>query len=79
MPSTRYGVLSRERRLRQACADAGVVFIGRRRIIPAHGEQDEAKRIMEAEGVAVVRAYGAGLDDRESPTMRGRKIGYRCS
>jgi acyl-CoA carboxylase subunit alpha len=72
-----YGFLSENADFAQACADAGVVFIGPSpEAIRRMGSKIEAKRIMEAAGVPVVPGFTvAGLDDREV-AERGRKMGY---
>ena len=71
-----YGFLAENADFAQACADAGVVFIGPSPdAIRRMGSKIEAKRIMEAAGVPVVPGFTvAGLDDREV-AERGRKIG----
>jgi acetyl-CoA carboxylase biotin carboxylase subunit len=72
-----YGFLSENADFAQACADAGVVFIGPSpEAIRRMGSKIEAKRIMEAAGVPVVPGFTvADLDDREV-SGRARKIGY---
>src|SRR5947199_5216533 len=61
----------------EACAQAGVVFIGPPPdAIRRMGSKIEAKRIMAAAGVPVVPGFGAeGLDEREI-AKRAQAIGY---
>jgi acetyl/propionyl-CoA carboxylase alpha subunit len=72
-----YGFLSENADFAQACADAGVVFIGPSpEAIRRMGSKIEAKRIMEAAGVPVVPGFTvAGLDDR-AVAEHARKVGY---
>ena len=60
-----YGFLSENADFAQACADAGLVFVGPPpAAVRAMGSKIEAKRIMAAAGVPVVPGTtGAGLDD----------------
>ncbi len=72
-----YGFLSENAEFAQACADAGLVFIGPPpSAIKAMGLKAESKQLMEKAGVPLVPGYhGAGQD----PTMlRGEadRIGY---
>ncbi|MBL8304697.1 MAG: 3-methylcrotonyl-CoA carboxylase, partial [Ideonella sp.] len=59
-----YGFLSENEGFAQACADAGIVFIGPPpAAIQAMGLKAESKRLMEAAGVPLVPGYhGAGQD-----------------
>ena len=72
-----YGFLSENADFAQACADAGVMFIGPSpEAIRRMGSKIEAKRIMEAAGVPVVPGFTlAGLSEREL-SERARTIGY---
>src|SRR5262245_42607297 len=72
-----YGFLSENADFAQACADAGVVFIGPSPdAIRRMGSKIEAKRIMEAAGVPVVPGFTlAGLSER-AVAEQARKIGY---
>src|SRR5512145_610353 len=72
-----YGFLSENADFAQACADAGVVFIGPSpEAIRCMGSKIEAKRIMEAAGVPVVPGFTlAGLSDRDV-AERARKVGF---
>jgi propionyl-CoA carboxylase alpha chain len=72
-----YGFLAENADFAQACAEAGIVFIGPSpEAIRRMGSKIEAKRIMEAAGVPVVPGFTvAGLDAREI-AARGRKVGY---
>jgi acetyl-CoA carboxylase biotin carboxylase subunit len=72
-----YGFLSENADFAQACADAGVIFIGPSPdAIRRMGSKIEAKEIMAAAGVPVVPGFAlAGLSDRDV-AERARKIGY---
>jgi 3-methylcrotonyl-CoA carboxylase alpha subunit len=72
-----YGFLSENEEFAQACADAGLVFIGPPpSAIKAMGLKAESKRLMDKAGVPLVPGYhGAGQD---SKMLRGEadRIGY---
>jgi acetyl-CoA carboxylase biotin carboxylase subunit len=72
-----YGFLSENADFAQACADAGIVFIGPSPdAIRRMGSKIEAKRIMEAAGVPVVPGFTlAGLSDRDV-AERAKKVGF---
>lgn len=72
-----YGFLSENEGFAQACADAGLVFIGPPpAAIAAMGLKAESKRLMEAAGVPLVPGYhGADQDARLLKAEAGR-IGY---
>src|SRR5439155_840440 len=73
----RDGFLAENADFAEACAQAGVVFIGPPPdAIRRMGSKIEAKRIMAAAGVPVVPGFGAeGLDEREI-AKRAQAIGY---
>ncbi|HEY0518789.1 MAG TPA: biotin carboxylase N-terminal domain-containing protein [Ilumatobacteraceae bacterium] len=62
-----YGFLAENSALAQACADAGIVFVGPpAAVIEAMGDKIRAKATVEQRGVNVVPGVsGAGLDDAE--------------
>ena len=72
-----YGFLSENAGFAQACADAGLVFIGPPpSAIRAMGSKSEAKKIMEKAGVPLVPGYHG---DDQSPELLAReadRIGY---
>ena len=72
-----YGFLSENESFAQACADAGLVFIGPKpSAIKAMGLKAESKQLMEKAGVPLVPGYhGAGQDPQ---MLRGEadRIGY---
>ena len=72
-----YGFLSENEDFAQACADAGLVFIGPpASAIKAMGLKAESKQLMEKAGVPLVPGYhGAGQDAQMLAKEAGR-IGY---
>ena len=72
-----YGFLSENAEFAQACADAGIVFVGPPpEAIRAMGLKGSAKMLMEAAGVPVVPGYHG---ERQEPDLLKRKayeIGY---
>jgi 3-methylcrotonyl-CoA carboxylase alpha subunit len=72
-----YGFLSENAGFAEACADAGIVFVGPPPgAIRAMGLKDRAKALMEAAGVPVVPGYHG---DRQEPAFLKQKayeIGY---
>jgi 3-methylcrotonyl-CoA carboxylase alpha subunit len=72
-----YGFLSENEEFAQACADAGLVFIGPPPLaIKAMGLKAESKQLMEKAGVPLVPGYhGAGQDAAMLKTEADR-IGY---
>ena len=60
-----YGFLSENAEFAEACAEAGIVFVGPpASAIRAMGSKAESKRLMEAAGVPIVPGYhGAAQDD----------------
>jgi acetyl-CoA/propionyl-CoA carboxylase biotin carboxyl carrier protein len=72
-----YGFLSENTALAQACADAGIVFVGPPiAAIEAMGDKIRAKETVSARGVRVVPGVsGVGLDDDEL-AARAMSIGF---
>ena len=72
-----YGFLSENAKFAQACADAGVKFIGP---TPASmemmGSKTRARRAMEKAGVPSVPGTSRGLDSAEQAEEVAEKIGY---
>jgi 3-methylcrotonyl-CoA carboxylase alpha subunit len=72
-----YGFLSENEAFAQACADAGVVFIGPPpRAIQAMGLKAESKRLMEAAGVPLVPGYHGADQDPALLKREAGRIGY---
>jgi 3-methylcrotonyl-CoA carboxylase alpha subunit len=72
-----YGFLSENPRFAEACADAGIVFIGPPpAAIRAMGLKDQAKALMEKAGVPVVPGYHGELQDPKFLKEKAYQIGY---
>ena len=72
-----YGFLSENDRFAQACADAGLVFIGPPpSAIAAMGLKAESKRLMEAAGVPLVPGYHGSEQDARVLKAEADRIGY---
>ncbi|RTL15612.1 MAG: acetyl/propionyl/methylcrotonyl-CoA carboxylase subunit alpha [Burkholderiales bacterium] len=72
-----YGFLSENEAFAQACADAGVVFIGPPpSAIQAMGLKAESKRLMEAAGVPLVPGYHGADQDPALLKHEADRIGY---
>jgi 3-methylcrotonyl-CoA carboxylase alpha subunit len=72
-----YGFLSENEAFAQACADAGIAFIGPPpAAIQAMGLKAESKRLMEAAGVPLVPGYHGADQDPERLQAEADRIGY---
>jgi 3-methylcrotonyl-CoA carboxylase alpha subunit len=72
-----YGFLSENEDFAQACADAGLVFIGPPPpAIRAMGSKSESKRIMGAAGVPLVPGYHGAEQDLRLLEREAEQIGY---
>ncbi len=72
-----YGFLSENEDFAQACADAGLVFIGPPpSAIKAMGLKAESKRLMEAAGVPLVPGYHGADQDPVLLKQEAGRIGY---
>jgi 3-methylcrotonyl-CoA carboxylase alpha subunit len=72
-----YGFLSENDGFAQACADAGLVFIGPTpAAIKAMGLKAESKRLMEAAGVPLVPGYHGAGQDPQMLRAEADRIGY---
>ncbi|MFY7779818.1 MAG: biotin carboxylase N-terminal domain-containing protein, partial [Tagaea sp.] len=72
-----YGFLSENADFAQACADAGIVFVGPPpAAIRAMGGKSEAKALMVASGVPVVPGYHGVDQDADLLAREAAKIGY---
>ena len=72
-----YGFLSENEEFAQACADAGLVFIGPpASAIQAMGLKAESKRLMEKAGVPLVPGYHGADQDPAMLKAEADRIGY---
>ena len=72
-----YGFLSENAEFAQACADAGIVFVGPSPdAIRAMGLKDRAKALMEKAGVPVVPGYHGELQDPKFLKEKAYQTGY---
>ncbi|GAB2443671.1 acetyl/propionyl/methylcrotonyl-CoA carboxylase subunit alpha [Nocardia tengchongensis] len=71
-----YGFLSERAEFAQACADAGIVFIGPRPdAIRAMGDKAASKRLMAAAGVPMLPGYQGEDQSEETLVAEGARIG----
>jgi acetyl-CoA carboxylase biotin carboxylase subunit len=72
-----YGFLSENADFADACAAAGIIFVGPPgEVMRAMGEKTAARRVAEQAGVPVVPGYGAGLEDARAAARVAERIGY---
>jgi 3-methylcrotonyl-CoA carboxylase alpha subunit len=72
-----YGFLSENADFAQACADAGIAFIGpSAAAIRAIGDKANAKRMMEHAGIATVPGYHGEAQDAARFAQEAERIGY---
>jgi 3-methylcrotonyl-CoA carboxylase alpha subunit len=72
-----YGFLSENADFAQACADAGIVFIGPSAAsIRAIGDKAEAKTIMERAGITTVPGYHGKAQDADHFAQEAARLGY---
>src|SRR6266480_3423901 len=72
-----YGFLSERASFAEACANAGLIFIGPpAAAIRAMGDKTEARRRMQAAGVPVVAGTAAPLRDPVDARREAKRIGY---
>ena len=72
-----YGFLSENPDFVEACAGAGIVFVGPPAgAVRAMGMKDTAKRLMEAAGVPVVPGYHGEEQDDPALLAHARRIGF---
>ncbi|MBX6742018.1 MAG: biotin/lipoyl-binding protein [Acetobacteraceae bacterium] len=72
-----YGFLSENAEFAEACAAAGIAFVGPPpAAIRAMGSKAESKRLMEQAGVAVVPGYHGEDQDEDRLAAEARRIGF---
>jgi 3-methylcrotonyl-CoA carboxylase alpha subunit len=72
-----YGFLSENEELAEACAGAGIVFIGPPvTAIRAMGSKSEAKRLMERAGVPLVPGYHGDIQEPSFLQAQAQHLGY---
>jgi acetyl-CoA carboxylase biotin carboxylase subunit len=72
-----YGFLSENAKFAQACANAGVKFIGPTAVaMEAMGSKTRARQAMEKAGVPLVPGTSRGLESREQAEEEAARIGY---
>ncbi|HZL32131.1 MAG TPA: biotin carboxylase N-terminal domain-containing protein [Pseudolabrys sp.] len=72
-----YGFLSENAAFAQACADAGIVFVGPPpAAMNAMGLKDRAKALMEKAGVPVVPGYHGEMQEPKFLSRKAYEIGY---
>jgi len=72
-----YGFLSENAEFAEACAQAGIVFVGPpASSIRAMGGKSAAKALMEKAGVPVVPGYHGEAQDLKTFTAEAKRIGY---
>ena len=72
-----YGFLSENPLFAEACADAGIIFVGPpASAMRAMGAKDAAKRLMEKANVPVVPGYHGDNQDADFLAEQAKKIGF---
>jgi acetyl-CoA carboxylase, biotin carboxylase subunit len=72
-----YGFLSENAKFAQACADAGIKFIGPSPVsIELMGSKTGARREMQRAGIPLVPGTSAGIESYEQAQQAARQIGY---
>ncbi|WP_164633772.1 acetyl-CoA carboxylase biotin carboxylase subunit [Rhodopseudomonas sp. BR0G17] len=72
-----YGFLSESAEFAQACADAGLVFVGPTpQMITAMGSKSGSKALMEKAGVPLVPGYHGAAQDEATLAAAADKIGF---
>ena len=72
-----YGFLSENRRLADACRDAGIIFIGPPpELLTLLGNKVEARRLAESIGVPVIPGLDDPVSDADQACEAAKKIGF---
>ena len=72
-----YGFLSENPLFADACAEAGIVFVGPTgRIMREMGEKTAARRVAQEAGVPIVPGFDTGLEDVKTASALAERIGY---
>ena len=72
-----YGFLSESAEFAQACADAGLIFVGPTAdMITAMGSKSGSKALMEKAGVPLVPGYHGDTQDADTLSSAANKIGF---
>ncbi len=72
-----YGFLSEKAEFAEACAEAGLIFVGPpASAIRAMGSKSAAKALMEKAGVSVVPGYHGKVQDLATFAREAKKLGY---
>ncbi len=72
-----YGFLSENAKFAQACADAGLVFVGpTAAMMTAMGSKSGSKELMETAGVPLVPGYHGEAQDDATLASAAKKIGF---
>ena len=72
-----YGFLAENANFADACAEAGIKFIGPpASAIRAMGSKSEAKALMDAAGVPIVPGYHGDAQDDQTLTSEAERVGY---
>ncbi len=72
-----YGFLSENARFAEACAGAGIVFVGpSAEAMRAMGDKAASKNVMQAAGVPLVPGYHGDDQSIETLTSAAREIGF---
>jgi 3-methylcrotonyl-CoA carboxylase alpha subunit len=72
-----YGFLSESAEFAQACADAGLVFVGpTASMITAMGSKSGSKELMEKAGVPLVPGYHGAAQDEATLLAAAEKVGF---
>ncbi|MDV6321101.1 biotin carboxylase N-terminal domain-containing protein, partial [Chromohalobacter sp. HP20-39] len=72
-----YGFLSESAEFAQACAEAGLIFVGpTAEMITAMGSKSGSKALMEKAGVPLVPGYHGDAQDDDTLSNAANKIGF---